>query len=86
MKPREEGGVVDGRLNVFGECASSCQKKQQLHEGLTWKYVGTTNLKCIDLSICPVRPVSYHFYPSFLAFTVIGQLGNKHILLGPVGG
>lgn len=31
MKPREEGGVVDGKLNVFG----------------------TTNLKCIDLSICP---------------------------------
>lgn len=33
MKPREEGGVVDGKLNVFG----------------------TANLKCIDLSICPVR-------------------------------
>jgi len=31
MKPREEGGVVDGRLNVFG----------------------TTNLKVVDLSICP---------------------------------
>ena len=36
MKPREEGGVVDGRLNVFG----------------------TTNLKCVDLSICPVSPVT----------------------------
>lgn len=33
MKPREEGGVVDERLNVFG----------------------TENLKCVDLSICPVR-------------------------------
>ncbi len=33
MKPREEGGVVDQRLNVFG----------------------TENLKCVDLSICPVR-------------------------------
>ncbi|KAF8196933.1 methanol oxidase [Pholiota molesta] len=32
MKPREEGGVVDERLNVFG----------------------TQNLKCCDLSICPV--------------------------------
>jgi len=31
MKPREEGGVVDKRLNVFG----------------------TTNLKVVDLSICP---------------------------------
>ena len=31
MKPREEGGVVDKRLNVYG----------------------TTNLKCVDLSICP---------------------------------
>lgn len=31
MKPREDGGVVDGRLNVYG----------------------TTNLKCVDLSICP---------------------------------
>ncbi|KAF6747541.1 alcohol oxidase [Ephemerocybe angulata] len=31
MKPREEGGVVDGRLNVFG----------------------TSNLKVVDLSICP---------------------------------
>jgi alcohol oxidase len=31
MKPREQGGVVDERLNVFG----------------------TTNLKCVDLSICP---------------------------------
>lgn len=32
MKPREQGGVVDKRLNVFG----------------------TENLKCVDLSICPV--------------------------------
>lgn len=32
MKPREEGGVVDGSLSVFG----------------------TSNLKCVDLSICPV--------------------------------
>lgn len=32
MKPREEGGVVDKRLNVYG----------------------TQNLKCADLSICPV--------------------------------
>ena len=32
MKPREEGGVVDKRLNVYG----------------------TQNLKCVDLSICPV--------------------------------
>lgn len=32
MKPREQGGVVDKRLNVYG----------------------TTNLKCVDLSICPV--------------------------------
>ena len=31
MKPREQGGVVDPRLNVYG----------------------TTNLKCVDLSICP---------------------------------
>ncbi|KIY68013.1 GMC oxidoreductase [Cylindrobasidium torrendii FP15055 ss-10] len=31
MKPREQGGVVDPRLNVFG----------------------TTNLKVVDLSICP---------------------------------
>ncbi|KAI0075405.1 alcohol oxidase [Panus rudis PR-1116 ss-1] len=31
MKPREQGGVVDKRLNVYG----------------------TTNLKCVDLSICP---------------------------------
>lgn len=31
MKPRDKGGVVDERLNVFG----------------------TTNLKCVDLSICP---------------------------------
>lgn len=31
MKPRERGGVVDKRLNVYG----------------------TTNLKCVDLSICP---------------------------------
>jgi len=31
MKPQKEGGVVDGRLNVFG----------------------TTNLKVVDLSICP---------------------------------
>lgn len=36
MKPREEGGVVDERLNVFG----------------------TENLKCVDLSICPVRASS----------------------------
>ena len=33
MKPREQGGVVDARLNVWG----------------------TQNLKCVDLSICPVR-------------------------------
>ena len=33
MKPREQVGVVDKRLNVYG----------------------TQNLKCIDLSICPVR-------------------------------
>ena len=32
MKPREQGGVVDKRLNVYG----------------------TQNLKCVDLSICPV--------------------------------
>ena len=32
MKPREQGGVVDARLNVYG----------------------TQNLKCVDLSICPV--------------------------------
>ncbi len=32
MKPREQGGVVDKRLSVFG----------------------TENLKCVDLSICPV--------------------------------
>lgn len=32
MKPREQGGVVDKRLNVYG----------------------TENLKCVDLSICPV--------------------------------
>lgn len=32
MKPREEGGVVDKRLSVYG----------------------TENLKCVDLSICPV--------------------------------
>jgi len=31
MKPREQGGVVNERLNVYG----------------------TTNLKCVDLSICP---------------------------------
>jgi len=31
MKPRDKGGVVDERLNVYG----------------------TTNLKCVDLSICP---------------------------------
>lgn len=31
MKPREQGGVLDARLNVWG----------------------TTNLKCVDLSICP---------------------------------
>ncbi|KAI0260664.1 alcohol oxidase [Gloeopeniophorella convolvens] len=31
MKPREQGGVLDKRLNVYG----------------------TTNLKCVDLSICP---------------------------------
>jgi len=33
MKPKEKGGVVDARLNVYG----------------------TQNLKCVDLSICPVR-------------------------------
>ena len=33
MKPREQGGVLDARLNVYG----------------------TQNLKCVDLSICPVR-------------------------------
>ncbi len=32
MKPREQGGVVDKRLSVYG----------------------TENLKCVDLSICPV--------------------------------
>lgn len=32
MKPREEGGVLDKRLNVYG----------------------TTNLKVVDLSMCPV--------------------------------
>ncbi|KAK7696465.1 hypothetical protein QCA50_001122 [Cerrena zonata] len=31
MKPREQGGVLDKRLNVYG----------------------TSNLKCVDLSICP---------------------------------
>lgn len=35
MKPREQGGVVDERLGVFG----------------------TQNLKCVDLSICPVSAV-----------------------------
>ena len=37
MKPREQGGVVDKRLNVYG----------------------TQNLKCADLSICPVSNVHY---------------------------
>ena len=36
MKPREQGGVLDARLNVYG----------------------TTNLKCVDLSICPVSVLS----------------------------
>jgi len=37
MKPREQGGVVDKRLNVYG----------------------TQNLKCVDLSICPVCNVTF---------------------------
>jgi hypothetical protein len=50
MKPREEGGVVDGRLNVFGNSASSSRISALFNS-----IIGTENLKCIDLSICPVR-------------------------------
>ncbi|KAF8239921.1 alcohol oxidase [Tricholoma matsutake] len=42
MKPREDGGVVDGRLNVYGKMNVDVRVES-----------GTTNLKCVDLSICP---------------------------------
>ncbi|KAJ7583061.1 GMC oxidoreductase-domain-containing protein [Mycena floridula] len=48
MKPREEGGVVDERLNVFGK---QCLKILSILANA--RNVGTQNLKCIDLSICP---------------------------------
>lgn len=60
MKPREEGGVVDGSLSVFG----------------------TSNLKCVDLSICPDN-LGTNTYSSALlvgekGFDIIaGELGLK---------
>ena len=59
MKPRQQGGVVDKRLNVYG----------------------VTGLKCVDLSICPVR--TFVWYRAFLALHAIvfsGQLGHQHLL------
>jgi alcohol oxidase len=55
MKPREEGGVVDGRLNVFGK------QSQLLRFPCSITVTGTQNLKVVDLSICPVS-----FPPSIL--------------------
>lgn len=46
MKPREEGGVVDGRLNVYGSSA-------YMTILIYLSFLGTQNLKCVDLSICP---------------------------------
>ncbi|KAJ7787136.1 hypothetical protein B0H14DRAFT_3505858 [Mycena olivaceomarginata] len=48
MKPREEGGVVDGRLNVFGNSPTIPNDYF-----LFTRIRGTENLKCVDLSICP---------------------------------
>ena len=59
MKPREQGGVVDNRLNVYG----------------------TENLKCVDLSICPVS-LRRSLEPFGCAETDaagVGQPRNEHL-------
>ena len=51
MKPQKEGGVVDARLNVFGNHHIPIAVKSILiHDHI----LGTENLKVADLSICPV--------------------------------
>ncbi len=48
MKPREQGGVVDSRLNVYGMCI--VRQPRRCPDSFM---PGTQNLKCVDLSICP---------------------------------
>jgi hypothetical protein len=51
MKPQKEVGVVDARLNVFGNHRIPVAVKSIL----IYDYIlGTENLKVADLSICPV--------------------------------
>ena len=51
MKKQKEGGVVDARLNVFGNCRIPVAVKSIL---IYDHILGTENLKVADLSICPV--------------------------------
>lgn len=57
MKPREEGGVVDARLNIYGKL---CHMDLETEVDYVVRHTsGTQNLKCVDLSICPVCSLSF---------------------------
>ena len=80
MKPRNEGGVVDGRLNVYGNFSKMNNiAKADHHIRCT---PGTQNLKCVDLSICPVRLFSLIRKQCSFAS---GQPRDEHLFVCPVG-